>query len=315
MIDFSGRLIVHIGPQKTGSTSIQLVLDEEYERLREVGILFPKAGRNWISNPEHKSNHTPLVMSLSGELFFGNAAPETAKIVPDLKHEIDEANPHSIIISSEELARPYYSAEVLHDLKRIFPKAQRVWVVYVRSQDDLVLSHYAQRLRTGMLSWPDSIRHVMLPELLDHRLRLERLAYAVGEDKIVPVSFAARQGDLIESFFEAGGITRPSPLPWTSRANKSLPWRTLYCLRYANALPSPLRWRVRRIIVEWSRRIEGSRLRRLLDAKLPLTQQEAENLRTRYEASNRWVEETYWGGTRDLTSVPEAGGAERVRRG
>jgi len=300
-IDFSGKLIVHIGPHKTGTTSIQRALDRDYERLKDVGILFPRAGRTRNGKTLHL--HHPLILSLVGELSrHGEAPPQHSKIISELRAEIQEAEPHSIIISSEILAREYLSSQVYRDLQSIFPKAERVWVAYLRKQDDLAMSRYAEHIKVGILSWPDGIRHVTRPENLDHRLRLERLAYAVGDDKIMPVSFDARKRDLMDSFFEAGGITPPEPTPEATRDNTSLPWRTLYFLRYANAMPGPLRRISRRAIRGLSRRVEGSKARGMLNAKHPLTEHQAKEIRNRYAASNRWVEETYWDGASLLTS-------------
>jgi hypothetical protein len=293
-INFAGRLIIHVGPHKTGTTSIQGALAKEYDRLQAAGILFPKAGRE--RNGEVLHLHHPLVLSLIGE------TPSNSRILSDLRNEIQDSNPHSVIISSEVLAREYLSSQVYRDLQRIFPNAERVWVAYLRKQDDLVMSRYAEHIKVGILSWPDNIRHVTRPEYLDHRLRLERLAYAVGDDKIVPVSFDAHKRDLMQSFFEACGVTPTEPMPHATRDNTSLPWRTLYFLRYANALPGPLRRFACRAIRGISRRIEGSNAHRILDARRPLTKQQAEEIRKRYAASNLWVEETYWDGASLLTS-------------
>jgi hypothetical protein len=300
-VDFSGRLIIHIGPHKTGTTSIQRTLERDYKRLRDAGILFPRAGRT--QNGETRHLHHPLILSLIGELSrAGEAPPPTSEIVSELKTEIEEAEPQSVIISSEVLAREYLSSQVYRDLQSIFPKADRVWVAYLRKQDDLAMSRYAEHIKVGILSWPDDIQHVARPENLDHRLRLERLAYAVGDDKIIPVSFDGRKRDLMNSFFEAAGVTPPEPTLQATRDNSSLPWRTLYFLRHANAMPGPLRRIARRAIRGLSRRIEGSKARGLLNAKRPLTERQAKEIRDRYAASNRWVEETYRGGASLLTS-------------
>lgn len=39
------RLVVHVGPPKTGTTSIQHALWENEKVLRELGVYLPKAGR------------------------------------------------------------------------------------------------------------------------------------------------------------------------------------------------------------------------------------------------------------------------------
>lgn len=161
-IDFSGRLVVHIGPHKTGITSIQRALAGEYERLRDTGILYPKAGR--MRNGKMLPWHHPLVLSLIEELNRdGGCHLHYSEIVSDMSEEIKETKPDTVIISSEVLAREHLSSQVFRDIKSLFPKAERIWVAYLRKQDNLAISRYAEHIKVGILSWPDSIRHVTRP--------------------------------------------------------------------------------------------------------------------------------------------------------
>jgi len=172
-LEFRGRLIVHVGIHKTGTTSIQGVLDAEYERLRDNGILYPKAGRG-IKNEIVMPLHHPLILSLIDDndqaAFFHIEA---------LRTEIHEAAPTTVIISSEVLSREYLSSQVFRDIQRIFPEASRTWMIYLRRQDRLAMSRYAEGIKTGVVAWPDNIRHTLQPINLDHRLRLERLQHGV----------------------------------------------------------------------------------------------------------------------------------------
>ena len=294
-LEFRGRLIVHVGIHKTGTTSIQGVLDAEYERLRDNGILYPKAGRG-IKNEIVMPLHHPLILSLIDDndqaAFFHIEA---------LRTEIHEAAPTTVIISSEVLSREYLSSQVFRDIQRIFPEASRTWMIYLRRQDRLAMSRYAEGIKTGVVAWPDNIRHTLQPINLDHRLRLERLQHAVGHDTIVPVPFDATKNRLMASFFEAADLEMMVAPPMAQHANASLPWGTLQLLRIANSMPGSAKHFTRRVVRALTRRISATRASRMLDWSEPLSSQQASDVRKRYEASNRWVEEKFWNDRRFFT--------------
>lgn len=299
-LDFNGRLIIHVGTHKTGTTSIQKALDSDYDRLKRSGILFPKAGR--YRNGALLHFHHPLMLSLLDE--YDQPASEH---ILSLRDEISGAHPDTVILSSEVLSREYLSSQVFSDLRKIFPSAQKTWIVYLRRQDSLAMSRYAEHIKMGLLSWPDSIRHILRSDFLDHRLRLERLKHAVGDDEIVPVSFDAQKSRLMLSFFEASQLEHPNPLPESPKENVSLPWTTLYCLRVNNAFPAPVRRVGRRLILGASQRIFGTRAGHFISRAPPLSSKKSAEILYRYNASNRWVETTYWKGIRHLTNHLSSG--------
>jgi len=207
-----------------------------------------------------------------------------------------------VVISSEVLSRANLSSQVFRDIQDIFPNASRSWIIYLRRQDRLAVSRYAHDIKRGRVAWPDNMRNVLRATYLDHRLRLERLHYAVGDDLVIPVPFDDKDNGLIEGFARAAGMPMDGTVFPETRDNESLPWGTLYLLRVAHTLPGPLRRFARRGVFFLGRRIVKTRARRILDWPGPLASERAAEVRKQYEASNPWVEDTYREGRRFLTS-------------
>lgn len=296
-IDFRGKLIIHIGMHKTGSTSIQHVLDSNYEGLRERGVLYPKGGRR-VDNGRLMRPHHPLVWGL-----MGKEDHAISDHMASLRKEIEDTGPSTVILSSEHLSGFNLSSQVFRDIQRIFPYADRAWIIYLRRQDHLAVSRYAENVKTGNIAWPDGLWRELLAPSLNFRIVLERLHYAVGDDAIIPVSFDARKADLITSFCEACGINTPDASLNETRENTALAWATLRTLRFANAIPgSPGRF-ARRVVFSLNRRISGTRFRWVLDWPEPLSPKEMADLLKKHEDTNRWVETTYWNDQKFLTDM------------
>jgi hypothetical protein len=297
-IDFRGNLIIHIGMHKTGSTSIQHVLDTDYEHLRDKAVLYPKGGR-WADNERLMPTHHPFAWRLMGH---GDHA--LSDHIEALRKEIDDAAPSTVILSSEHLSGFNLSSQVFGDIQRIFPDAERTWIIYLRRQDHLALSRYAENVKTGKIAWPDGLWRELLAPSLNFRIVLERLHYAVGDDRIIPVSFDARKADLVDSFCEASGIDTPKASVNETRKNAALAWGTLRTLRMVNAIPGQPGRFARRIVFSSDRRMSGTRFRWLLDWAAPLSPHKRHQLMNKHEDANRWVERTYWNDQRFLTDRP-----------
>lgn len=293
-VEFDGRLIIHIGMHKTGTTSIQHALDANYASLRSRRILYPKAGR--VRNGEIMSRHHPLAWSLMGE----TDQPLSVHIEP-LRQEVKDAAPSVVILSSEHLCGANLPPNVLQDIKQIFPSADRTWIIYLRRQDRLAMSRYAENIKTGKVAWPSGIRSRISVPSLDFKMVIQRLQHTVGDDKLVPVSFDASKAKLIQSFCETAGIAAPDGRLADIRENTGLPWGTLQALRLANAIPGLAGRFSRRKIFSLYRRIAATSFSWMLDWPAPLSPaKQAEVLKT-FEDSNRWVETTFWNDERFLT--------------
>ena len=125
------KLYLHIGTHKTGSTAIQYVLNRNKEFLAEQGWLYPIAGRTG-----KQIAHQNLAWALRRGTEFDFSA---------LKHEIEASKCMNVIISSEE----FEYCEDVEKVKEAFSFCEVEIVLFLRRQDDLLLSAYNQNIKAA----------------------------------------------------------------------------------------------------------------------------------------------------------------------
>ena len=129
-------LILHIGTQKTGSSSIQHFLRENEGRLREQGINFVSAVRNWI-------DHNNLARELRG----GDLKrPRLKEVLQEIESQPDRLH----IISAEELFHEKVPNVLSEHMPKHLIQNTRV-VVYLRRPDKLAEALYKQRIKAGRI--------------------------------------------------------------------------------------------------------------------------------------------------------------------
>lgn len=155
--------IVHIGLEKTGSTSIQKWLSANRGFLQENGILMPTS----IGYP----NHTKLVAAcldegvvdnIKSHHLFATGRSESdfrTHIFSGLQREIVAAAPswRTLLITSELISSRLSSrAEIQRLLAQIQPHVDHVrFVLFLRRQDQLALSRFSSILRSGHAGFDD----------------------------------------------------------------------------------------------------------------------------------------------------------------
>jgi hypothetical protein len=129
--------ILHIGAPKTGTTTLQNFLTSARERLAEKGILVPKAG--WKPNGGHVGFRNSLNRSAEDD-------DESENIKTELTRSFEDKSTVKLICC-EMLwtVAPKRVAEVYPALKKDDIKI----VLYIRRQDKIIYSHYAQRVKSG----------------------------------------------------------------------------------------------------------------------------------------------------------------------
>ncbi|MBY0331648.1 MAG: hypothetical protein K2X49_13375 [Acetobacteraceae bacterium] len=147
--------ILHIGPPKTGSTSIQRFLAGHRAELLKRGFVYPEA--------PGKRNHVGLAAIGTREDYRGNimrragaAADPTVlreRLARDLAAEMAALpeSVHSAIFSSEQLAVRIKDTAGLEQLRTLLSPhfgAFRI-IGYLRRQDEAAVSRYSTGLRSG----------------------------------------------------------------------------------------------------------------------------------------------------------------------
>lgn len=241
------RAVIHIGTAKTGTTTIQHMLAVNRSALIEQGFAFP-------TSPGEK-NHTRLAIyagdPLRGDKLArnsgepGDAAWVAGRFADDLAREM-AALPrtvHTCVFSNEHLYRKVATADEARRLRGLLDRHfddYRV-IAYLRRQDELAVSVYSTRLRSG------SERARLLPDLdaepvyldrFDWAAMLDRWAAAFGREAILPRLFGRAEfldGDLLTDFRAASGIIGLTGLEHPPATNSALSAAAQEFLRRLNA--------------------------------------------------------------------------------
>jgi FkbM family methyltransferase len=227
-----GRIVIHAGVQRTGTTSLQRFLETNRPRLGERGVLYP-AGR--------RSHH-----GLAHALRRGEAGPERV---------LELAPPHvgaaTAILSAESFCRHRDLGWLAEVAKRRRVEA----VFYLRRQDHWLMSWCNQNIR-----WPFDPRLARAtPERflervgdfhwLDYARLIDRWSAALGADAVTARILEPGQvEDVVSDFCDVVGLDRAGLEAPAERRNASLP---VHLIELARCLDFPaLEPAARRRVIE-----------------------------------------------------------------
>jgi hypothetical protein len=235
-------LVLHIGSGKTGTSSIQGFLHRNRDRLATLGYLYPRT--------PGPTRHTRLGLfiqpddSLDDRIAWhrqGASSPEAFRksFRRRLLREIDQSGLSHVLFSDEALYGS--SAEALRRLRRFVDRiaGSRRLVVYLRRQDDHLVSRYQQVVKIGetrrLAAWARDPDHSDTYDYYDRLRTWERL---LEPDEFVvrrfePDSFVA--GSLLQDFVDAAGIdVRADEMAQGPSRNRSLDAESVEFLRLLN---------------------------------------------------------------------------------
>lgn len=229
-VPFTGQVILHIGPHKTGTTSIQAFLSSNRNVLSERGILYPDAGRGRIGKPQH--------------WHFGDAIARgdkeyLVKFQKDLSAEIERLSPSTLLFSTEVLSREAIHEDNFRTIREIFDSAQIKILLFLRRQDSLLASRYAEHLKKG---GRQRIEDFQRGRILDHLKRIERIMDSIEGCRVVLFPFELCKGRLEKSIMDFLEIPmKDEHLYIQETMNPSLPWGGLASTGIDQSAPKPHR--------------------------------------------------------------------------
>lgn len=147
------EVILHIGAEKTGTTSIQEFLVLNRSALESAGVCFSRAfgGRTHLKvtlasvNPERAILRQPRYAAMKKDL---TAFRERVRL--ELERDVQKSGASRLLLSSEHMHSQLHTAEELLRLKSLLPAAEAVTIVfYVRRQDRTAVSLYSTALKAG----------------------------------------------------------------------------------------------------------------------------------------------------------------------
>jgi hypothetical protein len=236
------RILLHIGTEKTGTSTLQMLAAVNRKLLLANGVCYPQlpGDTSHVGLPVYaveakRSTSLHAMLKLRT-----HAAVEEFRdnFLQRLGEEIDASGCDTILFSNEHLSsranRPEYALRVVQGLRTI---AEDIRVfVYLRPQYELVLSGYSQAVKSGRTEPIDTSLSAT-----NHYFNYDRmLSYwerAVGIENITVRRFLKQRfvgGSLITDFFTMLGIVLPPDIVIPPNRNVSLDAETVEFLRCAN---------------------------------------------------------------------------------
>ena len=237
------RLILHIGIENTASTYLQQTFANSRDALRDAGVLYPLSPGT--------TNHFKLAALAMDDarddeirILAGIRSPEDAvalraRIADQLAQEASESGCEIMLVSNEHCASRLVDEQDVRRLKdTLVPLAEAMTVVvYLRRQDEAMLSMYSTALRSGS-SQPLTFPALHLIEWkFDYQKLLARWAAVFGRQNIAVRLFdEPHNGSILQDFVVAASL--PGDISWSepeTRINTRLDARQAEYLRMLNA--------------------------------------------------------------------------------
>ncbi len=230
------RCVIHIGTEKTGSSTIQKFLALNRKRFAREGILYPAAtgkdgGSQWgfaaSARPDAWKMDIGLFLSISTEAELAQYK-ETfqAKLDKETRHI---GNPDTLIISAEHLQSRLVNQTFIANLKTFLEKWAETFeiIVYFRRQDRVAVSFYSTTIKSGRENqqvFPPMPKNG-LSYYFDYEKIYDNWSAIFGKTNIKVRLFSPselHQGDLIADFCFAAGLNHEGKTLPEKQENASL---------------------------------------------------------------------------------------------
>jgi hypothetical protein len=202
-------LVLHIGTGKTGTSSVQFFLRENRDRLLELGHLYPKSpggARHGKLSLFVKSDEELL----SAPNWYRQKERDPARFRKTFRRrlfaEIESSGVSRVILSDEVLYG--CSDAALRRLRRFTDRVAGTLrlVVYLRRQDEQMVSRYQQMVKTGEVRRLDEWAQQDMANIYDYSARLR-----TWQALLEPTAFVVRRferdrfaaGSLHQDFLDA----------------------------------------------------------------------------------------------------------------
>lgn len=243
------KCILHIGAEKTGSTSIQKYLSLNDENLRQQNILGPSIlgkdqNRELVAafSLRERLDDYAVRHQLTTREDVDSRIEEIIEVTRGVFNSIDP-NTDAVIISSEHFHSRLKDPVAMRSLKTFldeFFKEIEI-LVYVRRQDQMAVSLYSTAIKAGHIPkdfFPKIPLQKGIHDYYDFSELTERWATAFGRGSMrVRVFDRATffNNDLLEDFSEAAGI-KSEGFEWPKKENPSVTVEFLEFYKASNAM-------------------------------------------------------------------------------
>lgn len=230
--NLSMKLILHIGAEKTGTTSIQSFLAQNSQEIfSEQRILYPIHSRLF-----HGINHGPAVGALlppeSCDFIPSHARIDAEELLRGISAAVSR-DPSAIIISSEHYSSRLMDAEV-EQLRNLLSSFDVQIVLAVRRPDEFFMSAFSTYLKSGGRGWFKEFAESMPEGFFDCSQIVRRWDGSFGIDRVSLIHYDKSRGSVIDDFCVAAGIEMAAHYVRPGKLNERLGPRNLVLMRALN---------------------------------------------------------------------------------
>ncbi len=228
------RLIVHIGLEKTGSTSIQNFLMDNRSTLLRAGVLYPTHNRGF-----YKNNHAPLAGAYldAGQTDFTMTRSHLSRehVLRSLRREIGRSAGGDLLLSAEHFSSRFTTPQIAR-LAADFADFETSIVVVVRDHASRLFSSHATHVDAGGEATLDQFAASLLqPDNRYLRVKdtLSLWEQVFGRDRIHVIDYD-RHADIVPVFAARCLPLMPTTARRSQRDKVALKPSATEALRLAN---------------------------------------------------------------------------------
>lgn len=209
--------LLHIGLEKTGTTSIQFLLAENANRLRQAGVLVPISphrGNNFHLAIAGYSNYRADGLTKSLKIFNqADLDKFRERTLLALKAELAQFSGEKVILSSEHFQSRLTTKADIQLVRRNLELAglnNFKVVLYLRHPLKIALSHHGMAIKKGVYVSEDFYhpKHPRISQILRFKDTIEDWQSVFGEIDVRLYPEGKSPQTLLDDFFGAAGINR-----------------------------------------------------------------------------------------------------------
>ena len=289
---------LHIGGEKTGTTTLQHFLSQNAALLKQAGVYYPCSADN-ICFDGHA--HFPVAACLiDGEVEF--VSVKRQRTLPSVLNELTRmcmANDGALILSCEHFSSRLDSPQQLLRLRDALPTDEIKIVFYAREPSKLALAAWSTSILCGARHNFTADAITPQDRYFNHLQTLDLWAEVFGKDNLIVREYDRAQlvdGDIRWDFCRQLGLEQKAPLLEDDK-NNSLDLQRLEILRQINVMlpqfkESPHDWRR-------AQRIRHSIINDIpkgVPLDLLLREHDANEIKARFSDVTEMLNQRYFGG-------------------
>ncbi|MEH6604163.1 MAG: hypothetical protein V7711_01160 [Pseudomonadales bacterium] len=241
------KCYLHIGTEKTATTTIQRFLHSNREKIYSRGCIYTtslgQVNNFDLSLASYNSDRIDD-LAMIRELYTRNSLVAWQKLkIAELRSELEPLNSDKIVFSSEHIQSRLTEIEEITRLKGILNSVgiyDITVILYIRNPPDLANSLYSTKVKCGETDEiPPPPTDPYYNNICNHRYTLEKYSAVFGQSSIVPRIFSGtdfENSSIVEDFLSVIGIPYSDDFSKPKIENESLSVTGLAVLRRVNQI-------------------------------------------------------------------------------